>query len=230
MPHANRCFVIMPFRPELNFFYLYLKKHLHEKLGVELERADDKVLTKPMMEKIRGQIQSADFVIGDITGRNANVFYELGLADAYGKPAILLTAEAVEDAPADVRHLEFVKYDLSNAEQAIGSIEGAVQHLVSERFVGTHERAIQLLRQFNADTRSNVPAATIQMFVQRLIIGERTAAIPDESDPVGFAQFMLPRIVADSSEAAVMKSIVEWLQQLSEAAGDSHGRGRSDGT
>ncbi|HEU4456022.1 MAG TPA: hypothetical protein VFR81_23350, partial [Longimicrobium sp.] len=74
------CFVAMPFRPELNFFFLYLKHYLEKEYGLRVERGDAKILTKPLMEKIREQILRADLVIGEVTDGNPNVFYELGLA------------------------------------------------------------------------------------------------------------------------------------------------------
>lgn len=74
MPKPERkCFVIMPFAPELHYFYLYLRKHVEEKHGVRCERADDQVLSIPILEKIQGSIQNADVIIADCSGRNANV-------------------------------------------------------------------------------------------------------------------------------------------------------------
>lgn len=78
LPKAPKCFVIMPFRADLNYFYLYLRDYLREQHGVDAERGDHEVLTKPLMEKIRENIQSADCVIADVSGNNPNVFYEEG--------------------------------------------------------------------------------------------------------------------------------------------------------
>lgn len=48
-------------------------------------------------------------VIADCTGRNANVFYELGLAHPLGKPVILLT-QSEKDVPTDVIHIRYITY------------------------------------------------------------------------------------------------------------------------
>jgi len=113
MATIKSCFVIMPFKEELNYFYLYIQKHLSENHGLHCERGDHSVHTIPLLEKIRRQILDADVIIGDITGRNPNVFYELGLADAYSKKTILITSDSIEETPTDIRHLEFIKYELS---------------------------------------------------------------------------------------------------------------------
>ena len=47
-------FVAMPFRRELNFFFLYIKKHLEDTfVGLQVERGDAEILTRPLMDKIR---------------------------------------------------------------------------------------------------------------------------------------------------------------------------------
>lgn len=74
------CFVVMPFRADLNYFFLYLKRYLEEKYSIRVERGDSNVLTKELLRKISEQISEASFLIADITGNNANVFFELGIA------------------------------------------------------------------------------------------------------------------------------------------------------
>src|SRR3954452_5622402 len=95
------CFVIMPFSVELHYFYLFLKRHIEEKHPVKCIRGDADILTVPLLDKIRSYIDTADVLIADCSGRNPNVFYELGMAHALGKKVILITKDAIEDAPTD---------------------------------------------------------------------------------------------------------------------------------
>ena len=69
--------------------------------GVELRRADSIFRSGVVIDQIREAIADADLVIAVCTGKNANVFYELGLAEAMGNEPILI-------AP-DARHLPFDK-------------------------------------------------------------------------------------------------------------------------
>lgn len=62
------------------------------------------------MEDIWKQTCRARFLIAELTGRNSNVFYELGIAHAVGKEVILL-AQTMEDVPADLRHHRVIKYE-----------------------------------------------------------------------------------------------------------------------
>src|ERR1700733_15064847 len=76
---------------DIRDFYLYVRKYLEEKHNLAYERADDRVTTLPLSEKVRSTIQKADVVIADCTGRNSNVMYELGLAHAFERKLVLLT-------------------------------------------------------------------------------------------------------------------------------------------
>jgi hypothetical protein len=58
------------------------------------------------------QIADADVVIVDFSGKNPNVYYEAGLADAWNKDWIILTQSA-DDLTFDVRHIRAIRY--SNA-------------------------------------------------------------------------------------------------------------------
>src|ERR1700733_6697628 len=99
----NNCFVVMPFKPELHYMYLFMKRHIEATFpGVSCERGDDKILTRPILEKLAAYIKQADVLIADCTGRNPNVFYELGMAHALDKPVVLITSDEVQEAPTDI--------------------------------------------------------------------------------------------------------------------------------
>ena len=69
--------------------------------GVDLRRADSIFRSGVVVDQIREALAEADLVIAVCTGTNANVFYELGMAEAMGHRPILI-------AP-DARHLPFDK-------------------------------------------------------------------------------------------------------------------------
>jgi hypothetical protein len=69
--------------------------------GVELRRADSIFRSGVVVDQIREAMADADLIIAVCTGTNANVFCELGMAEAMGHRPILI-------AP-DARHLPFDK-------------------------------------------------------------------------------------------------------------------------
>jgi hypothetical protein len=69
--------------------------------GLDLRRADDIFAAGVVIQQVRGEIEQADLILAVCTGRNANVFFELGLAEAAGKPQILVAASKA-DLPFDI--------------------------------------------------------------------------------------------------------------------------------
>lgn len=103
-------FVLMPLAPEFDEIYQQGIKEVWEELGFRCLRSDEDIHTHDIMcHAICQNIQRARFIIADMTGRNPNVFYELGLAHAFGKPAILIT-QRVEDVPFDLKVILHIDY------------------------------------------------------------------------------------------------------------------------
>jgi nucleoside 2-deoxyribosyltransferase len=104
------CFVLMPFTDGFNDIYKYGIKESCKDAGTYCERVDEQIFHESILERIYNQIAKADVIIADMTGRNPNVFYEVGYAHALNKPTILLTQKA-EDIPFDLKHFPHIVYD-----------------------------------------------------------------------------------------------------------------------
>jgi len=101
-------FVVMPFASELAFVYDVIKDTTQE-FGLHCIRADEVLVSRPVVEDVKQQIAEADVVIVDFTGKNPNVYYEAGLADAWKKKWIVL-AQSSDDLTFDVRHIRTILY------------------------------------------------------------------------------------------------------------------------
>lgn len=64
----------------------------------------------PIMLDIQRSICDSDLILCEMSGPNPNVFYELGLSHAVGKPTILVSRKE-EDIPFDLRHIRVIVYD-----------------------------------------------------------------------------------------------------------------------
>lgn len=102
-------FVLMPFRDELRPIYEKVIKKVAKKVGIGVRRADDIFTTHHVMADVWADIHAARVLLADCTGRNSNVFYEIGLAHTIGKN-VILTAQSEEDIPFDIRHLRYIEY------------------------------------------------------------------------------------------------------------------------
>lgn len=112
-------FVLMPFDKDFDDIYHYGIKQACSELSIVAERVDEQIYSETMLERIYRQIDNADFIIADMTGKNPNVFYEVGYAHAKGKLCSLITQRA-EDIPFDLSHHFHLIYD------------GKIGHLKSE--------------------------------------------------------------------------------------------------
>ena len=103
-------FVIMPFDEEFNVIYENFIKEVFDEAGFTVTRADSIESQQNILKDILQQISHCDLIVADLTGCNANVFYELGLAHALGRQVILITQD-LNDLPFDLRSYRTVEYD-----------------------------------------------------------------------------------------------------------------------
>lgn len=108
-------FVLMPFNDLFNTYYDEIYKPALMEAGMDVYRADTLYASVPIIEDIRNGIIKADLLLADLTGKNPNVFYELGLAHAIGK-SVILTVQNLEDLPFDLRHLRTIIYNTSRVD------------------------------------------------------------------------------------------------------------------
>jgi len=116
---------MMPFSPSFDAVYETLKK-TSEDVGLHCRRADDIWENPAIIQDVVSLIDRSKVVICDCSGRNPNVFYEIGIAHTLGREVILIT-QAESDIPFDLRHLRYVSY-LNNGEG-----RGALSARLSQR-------------------------------------------------------------------------------------------------
>jgi len=86
-------FVIMPFREEEFPQRIYsdvIKPFVDEKFKIRCVRVDEDFTSQNILNKIYTYTLRSDFVIAEISTRNPNVMYELGLALSLGKDVIVV--------------------------------------------------------------------------------------------------------------------------------------------
>lgn len=104
------CFVLMPFADESRPIYDDHIVPAIQQAGLRALRADDIFNNRQIIEDIWEHINRARVVVADLTGRNPNVYYEVGISHTVGKDVILLT-QAIDDVPFDLRHIRVITYE-----------------------------------------------------------------------------------------------------------------------
>jgi len=102
---------MMPFAGALGTYYELILKPAIEQTGLRAVRADAEIFgTGKIIDQIWRGINEAQVLVAELTTKNANVFYELGLAHALRKPVVLLSSNE-DDVPFDLRHIRVILYD-----------------------------------------------------------------------------------------------------------------------
>jgi hypothetical protein len=109
------CFVMMPFGEWFDRYYQDIYIPAIREAGFEPVRADELFTTGSVVEQIWEEIIKAKLLLADLSGKNPNVFYELGLAHAAIKP-VVFTASKVDDVPFDLRHLRVIIYEVQEPD------------------------------------------------------------------------------------------------------------------
>lgn len=113
------CFAIMPIADHHDYtpghftrVYNHLIKPACEQAGYKVIRADEAKASHMIMFDILKNIIDCDMAICDLSSKNANVFYELGLRQAFNKKTILIT-DGITNTPFDINGFRYVKYSES---------------------------------------------------------------------------------------------------------------------
>ena len=129
MPKA---FVLMPFSQEFDDVYNDFIKPTLEAVGFEVSRADEIKGQNNILRDIIQGIANSDLIVADLTGENANVFYELCIAHHLRKPDIRIT-QCIDDYPFDLRMYRVLEYDTRFSK--IGKAKESLLKLVTD-FLG----------------------------------------------------------------------------------------------
>lgn len=225
-----RCFVIMPFGsndPERKrkfdqIYSAWIKPTVESVIipGTESQtltchRADIEVRPGDIITNIIDHLVNSDIVIADLTEKNPNVFYELGVRHSVRNNSILIS-ENIEDIPFDLRGLRTIAYQYDPEHMLLfkAALESALGKIVSEpeaidnpvrRFLC--DRAIEDLMQQSAPPGYDAVQSILSDMnnlkrdfrlhqeqvreVMQIITAHRTPKTPPESDHAAnsFANF-----------------------------------------
>jgi hypothetical protein len=157
------CFVIMPFGGWLDDYYQDIYCPAIVAAGLEPHRADDLFRPSTIVTDIWSYTKRARLILADLSGKNPNVFYELGLGHALAKPAILV-AESMDDVPFDLRALRVLVYD-KNAPDWGQLLKSKVQSAIKEVLATPAEAVLPAF----LETRGGTPKPTVTPHEKELL-------------------------------------------------------------
>jgi hypothetical protein len=107
-PKSDHAFVIMPLSTYWSRTVWSTIKNTMTALGFSCVRADEQY-GQQILEDVWKGLCEASIVVADVTGRNPNVYYELGIAHILGRRVVLLTQNKA-DIPFDTHIYRHISY------------------------------------------------------------------------------------------------------------------------
>ncbi|MHB0864781.1 hypothetical protein ACYCS5_26930 [Paenibacillus sp. SEL3] len=137
------CFIVMPISDAEGYekghfgrVYEHIIKPACELAGFEPIRADDVKHTNAIILDIIKKIIEADMVLCDLSSRNPNVLYELGIRHAFNLPVVLIK-DKITPRPFDISALRDVEYDstlrIDTVNLAIASVGEALRETYEQK-------------------------------------------------------------------------------------------------
>ena len=103
-PHidSDLVFVLTPFHPRERGTFSAIVEAF-QPFPVKVLRGDEEGAEGDVLRHIVSMIVRARIIVANISSRNPNVMYELGIAHALGKPVIMISSTSGEELPFDVK-------------------------------------------------------------------------------------------------------------------------------
>lgn len=146
---AARAFIIMQIGAKDSFerkradeIYRFIIAPAVRDAGLDPYRADQDLTPGSITPKFLSELLNARLVIADLTGRNPNVFYELGIAHSFTRPLISIadTADSLPFDAKDERVIELGEYPPSGltyaqGERAKNALQESLRIVLSDNYV-----------------------------------------------------------------------------------------------
>lgn len=171
------CFVIMPISDAEGYdsghfdrVYDYIIKPACEKAGFVANRADKSSKTNYIVIDILRQIVDSDMAICDLSSRNSNVFFELGLRQAFNLKTVLIK-DSKTPRSFDISGLRCIDYDETLRVDTVETIIDKLSKTLKET-EGAKDEEVNSLIQLLAVDAARLPQKVKLSDDTNFILGE----------------------------------------------------------
>lgn len=158
----EKCFVMMPISdqgdyPKGHFQKVYeqIFQPAIEEAGYEAYRVDENAISDRIIDKIFNAIQDCPIALCDLSNRNPNVLYELGLRQAYDKPVVLVQDEKTEKI-FDVSGISTVFYKSDRVFENVIDARKKISKAILDTREGKRNSIVRIVKSKSADYDSVV--------------------------------------------------------------------------
>jgi len=137
-----RCYLIIPLVKEFHQLRDIIGATCKE-IGAKLTLHEEITSgSMPFANRIYSSIARCDLVIADASQSNPNIFYEIGLAHALGKPVIFLIQEGMELGAFEFRQYPILRYVMNS--KGLSELRRTLREILKD-FIGSPRRLRSLL-------------------------------------------------------------------------------------
>ncbi len=197
----NSAFVVMPFEEAFDPVYAAIKRACIDE-DIVCSRADDVFASGPIIEKILNELTTTEIIIADLTEKNPNVYYEIGIAHSLReRDSIILITQSIEDVPFDIKHWSILIYDTRNMVEFRTELKKRLQH---------SRKASRRRVYFKNFFRSQgVGGELIELFI------EKAEMLSEKKTEVVY-QILNSRFEPNDQDKIEIEGLLNYLQQLEE--------------
>lgn len=179
----KRCFVMMPFSDQGDYPKGHFTKVYEQifapaiiKAGYKPYRVDENTISDSIINKIFEGVQNCEMALCDLSNRNPNVLYELGLRQAYNKPVVLVKDEKTENI-FDVSVISTVPYTSNRLYENVLEAQEKICESLKATGEGKDTTLLQFVRakeasyndvEVNKEDTVNIMLQSIMRELQRL--------------------------------------------------------------
>jgi hypothetical protein len=166
-----RCFVAQPFDAgEFDKRYRQVYEPAIKAAGLEPYRVDRDPSASIVIDTIVSEIKSCSVFFVDITTDNPNVWFELGLAIAYGKRACIVCAATRSKFPFDIQHRHIIRYNT----EAPGDFDDLKEKITARlNAIGEQQTTLDAVeKRLSQSAHLGTGLSDLEVLAMTVIVGE----------------------------------------------------------
>lgn len=222
----KRCFVMMPFSDQGDYPKGHFAKVYEQifapaiiKAGYKPYRVDENTISDSIINKIFEGVQNCEMALCDLSNRNPNVLYELGLRQAYNKPVVLVKDEKTENI-FDVSVISTIPYSSNRLYENVVEAQEKICESLKSTGEGKDTTLIQFVRakeasyddvKVNKDDTVNIMLQSIMKELQRI-----NNSTPGTVSEAYTRNISYAHIYIEGKSIITMSDVFDIIQVLSE--------------
>lgn len=108
----QKIFAAMPLAEKYDDVFFVAMRYAADEIGAVCERIDNEEFAGDIIREIKNRIRRSAVVIGDLSGSNPNVLYEVGYAQGIDIPTIHICSTPLSKLPFDVKPWNTIQYKI----------------------------------------------------------------------------------------------------------------------